>query len=248
MDIDVIKCATCIKVLNLPVILPCGHTICKDHVDKAVENNETSIKCKICDKLIGIPSDGFVANRFAESLLDEMKKETCLGEKFKTEYNQARESCESFEELLDEFNRVINDPEMKIHTVINELRNKVDLRREELKQEIDRKALTLIHRFDEFEKECKANAPNVKSDCKLDETLLGKLKNDLDESRKSSVTFELVEKWMKIADESKSAIKEIQSELLKFNESLFLNRLNSFYLKENSALKTRFSIRLLFIE
>lgn len=67
MDIDVIKCPTCIKILNLPVILSCGHTICKQHVDKALENNETSVKCQICDKLIGIPSDGFVGNRFAES-------------------------------------------------------------------------------------------------------------------------------------------------------------------------------------
>lgn len=64
-----------------------------------------------------------------DSLRVEMKKEaSSFGERFKTEYNEARETCESFEKLLDEFNQVKNDPEMKIHTVINELRSKVDLK------------------------------------------------------------------------------------------------------------------------
>ena len=250
MDSDAIKCPTCMKILNLPVILPCGHTICKEHVDKAVENNETNIKCNICIESYVIPPNGFVRNRALESLVEvlserEKKKasfEESLGENLKEYYYLATETCKSFEELFDEFKKIKNDPEMKINTVISEFRNKVDLRREDLKQKIDIKILELIERIDEFEKECKANASNVKSDCKLDETL-DRLKNALNETKKSSVTFELVEKWMKIADESKSAIKEIQSELLKFDESLFLNRLTSFDCMNLSALNVRFQIR-----
>lgn len=226
MNIDSIKCQQCMEIMNLPVFLPCGHTICKHHADKAIENKETNIKCKLCDKLIEIPVNGFVPNRFVESLLNEMKN-AALEEKSKSGYDLAIETVNSFEELLEEFNRIQNDPEMKIHSVINELRNKVDLRREKLKQNIDRNALTLIDRIDEFEKECKANASNVKSDCKLDEKL-EMFKNELDETRKSSVTFKSVEKQMRIVDESKSAIKKLQSEFLKFNKRLFLNRLNSF--------------------
>ena len=241
MNTDAIKCLTCMKILNLPVFLPCGHTICKHHVDKAIENNETNIKCSICDKFIHIPQDGFVGNRVLENLLDEMRKSS-FGEKFKSDYNLAVKTSDSFEELLEELSRIKNDPEMKINTVISELRNKVDLKREEIKNEIDRKALTLIERIDEFEKECKANSSNVKSDCKLEETL-DRLKNDLNETKKSSVTFELVEKWLNIVDESKSAIKEIRSELLEFNESLFLNRLNSFDCMNLSVLNVHFPIR-----
>lgn len=165
-----------------------------------------------------------------------------MEEKSKSGYDLAIETVKSFEELLDEFNRTQNDPDMKIHTVINELRNKVDLRREKLKQNIDRKALTLIERIEEFEKECKSNAPNVKSDCKLDEKL-EMLKNELDETRKCSLTFESVEKRMRIVDESKSAIKKLQSEFFKFNESLFLNRLNSFGNRDESVFYVNFPIR-----
>ena len=70
----------------------------------------------------------------------------------------------------------------KINILLNELKNKVDLRREDLKQKIDIKALALIERIDEFEKECRASSSNVKSDCKLDETL-ERLKNDLNETK-----------------------------------------------------------------
>ena len=242
MGSDTMKCPTCMKILNLPVILPCGHTICKEHVDKAVENNETNIKCKICIESYVIPPNGFVRNRALESLLEKETKKVGFGENFRVYYKSTKETLESFEEFLDELSRIKNDPEMKIQTVISELKNKVDLKREEIKNEIDRKALALIERIDEFKKECKANASNVKSDCKLDETL-ERLKNDLNETGKSSVTVEIFDKWMKIVDESKSSIKLIQSELLKFDESLFLNRLNSFDFMDLSVLNVHFPIR-----
>ena len=264
MDSDAIKCPICMKILNLPVFLPCGPEICKHHVDEAVECNEfnitcsiskaANIKCKICIESYVIPANGFVRNRALESLVEilcerEKKKasfEESLGENLREYYYLAKETCKSFEELFDEFKKIKNDPEMKINSVLNEFRNKVDLRREDLKQKIDIKALSLIERIDEFEKECKANASNVKSDCKLDETF-ERLKNDLNETKKRSVTLELVEKWMNIVDESKSCIKEIQSELFKFNESLFLNRLNSFDCMNLSVLNVYFPIRYHFL-
>lgn len=237
MDIDMIKCPICKEILNLPVMLPCGHTICKNHVDKATENKETKIMCNLCNEFYVIPTSGFVTNRVLNSLLENETKMVYFGNNIKSSYNSAKETFESFEKLLDEFNRIKNDPEMKIHTVINELINDVDLRREYFKQEIDKKALAMIEKLNEFEKDCKANATNVKSDPKQEEELerlKNDLRNDLDETRKKYVTVEIYDKCVTILDETKSAIKKLQREFVKYNENLFLNQLNDFNCMEFS--------------
>ena len=231
MDIDMIKCPICKEILNLPVILPCGHTVCKNHVDKVTENKETKIMCSLCDEFYVIPANGFVTNRVLNSLLENETKMVYFGNNIRSSYNSAKETYESFEELLDGFNRIKNDPEMKIHTVINELRNNVDVRREYLKEEIDKKSLAMIEKLNEFEKDCKANVPNVKFDSKIGEKwerLKIYLRKHLDETRKKNVTVEIYDKCETIFDETKSAIKELHMELIKYNENLFFNRLNDF--------------------
>ena len=61
---------------------------------------------------------------------------------------------------------------------MGELRNKVYLRREELKAEIDREATKMIEKIDDYEKECKSNIPSIRSDYKIDDELDG-WRNDL---------------------------------------------------------------------
>ena len=234
-DSDALMCTSCKKMLKIPVILPCGHTICKHHVDEAANNNETNhIRCDICLESYEIPANGFVRVRALEIQLENKPN---LGQQLLSDFNLARDTCESFGEFLEEFNRIKSDPELKIHTVISDLKNKVDLKREEMKQEIDKKALTIIERLDEFERECKANLPLIESNCKLDEKLKS-LRNDLEQTRKSSLTFEIFDKWRKIAEESKSAVKELQTELCKFNEHLFvgINCFNSIDLSISNIL------------
>jgi hypothetical protein len=47
----------------------------------------------------------------------------------------------------------------------------VDLRREEMKKEIDNESLKMIEKLDEFEKDCKFNAKSMKSDREIDKKL-----------------------------------------------------------------------------
>ena len=119
-----------------------------------------------------------------------------------------------------------NDPEMRINSVISDLRNKVDLRREELKSEIDLEATKMIEKLDEFEKECKSNIPSIKSGARLDNKL-ERWRNDFTECEKSLSTFKK-ETWNKVFNKSSYKLRNLQSELLKFNDNLFLNRLNQF--------------------
>ena len=213
-----IKCKLCAKLLKQPVFLPCGHSICKRHEIEENENRE--IRCIKCNIHHEIPANGFAPNRDLESLLEYEINELDLGE----EYNTALQHLTHFEYLLDQLNRIKSDPETRINSVLSDLRNKVDLRREELKQEIDKEALEMIEKIDEFEKECKSKS--IKSDCELDRKL-ELWGNDLTTWKQSLNSFKKdLFKWKSTLDKSTSTMKDLQTEYLKFNDGLFLNRLN----------------------
>ena len=202
-----IKCKSCDEIISEPVVLYCGHSICKYHVDIAVKENQKLMKCDICNKSFDIPINGFAPNRALENLMEVDIDELDLGE----EYNAAFDKCEYFGDLLDQLNSIKNDPEVKIHTVLSDLRNKVkkiisssvcefchynnfelnkvDLRREELKQEIDKKALEMIEKLNQYEKDCKAS---IKPDSSLDNKI-DKWKTHLKGILKSGMRFRT--KW-----------------------------------------------------
>ena len=220
---DSLKCAHCKETLKAPLLLPCGHCVCKRHEDFHKDTTR-EILCNICRLYHQIPLKGFVKVKQFESLLEKEIESIDLGEG----YNSAREKFQLFNDLLDHLKTLKNDPEMKIHTVISELKNKVDLRREELKQEIDKESMETIKKLDKFEKECKSNAESMKSDTKLDEKL-ETWSNDVKQWQQILNSFKRNEnKWKSILIESSSNLKKLQSEVCKFNENLFLNRLNEF--------------------
>lgn len=218
---DSIQCTSCKKILTTPVFLPCGHSICYYHIEESREKN--ILLCVICNEHFDIPSNGFPPARALESLLKKNIQNIDLGE----EYNSARDKCSVFGDLLDRFNKIKSDPEMRISEVISDLKNKLDLRREEMKQKIDQEALGMIEKLNDFEKECKLKAASVKSDPKLDDKLK-KWQINVKEWQQRMRTFERSDNWKKILDESTSTIKDLHSEFLNFDRNLFLNRLNKF--------------------
>ena len=211
-----IKCKSCAEILKQPVILPCGHSICKSHE----ENQNRKVECIKCNESFEIPINGFAPNRDLESLLEREINELDLGD----EYNWYFHKFTQFDQLLEHCSRVINDPETRINSVLSDLRNKVDLRREELKQEIDIQSLKMIKKIDVIEKECKSSS--IKSDRDL-ETKLKSWTNDLTVCKKSLNSFKRdTNKWKSAFDASTLTMKDVQTEYLKFNDGLFLNRLN----------------------
>ena len=220
---DAITCISCKEILKSPVFLPCGHSICKHHEDEVDEENnkKRKIECDNCNETHEIPEKRFAPNRALEYLMKVNIDELDLGD----EYNSAFHKCNEFEDLTEEFNNIKNDPEMRINTVVRDLRNKVDLRREELKQEIDKKALEMIEKINEFEKDCKKS---IELDSNLDNKI-GEWRNELEQSRLALKSLKRnTEKWNEVSITMRSHLKDLQTEFMKLNENLFLNRLNEF--------------------
>ena len=230
-----IKCTTCKEILKLPVSLPCGHSICKRHVNNAGEENMTNqIHCPKCNEFFEIPINGFPRNRAVEDLLEKNITKIDLGE----EHKSAFDKCSLFADLLERFNKIRNDPNTRINEEISELKNQVDIRREEMKMKIDKESLEMIKKLDEFEKDCKLKADSLKSDSKLNEKFES-WKNSLKQWQQSLNSFERnIDNWNRVLNESTSALNDLYKEFINFNKELFLNRLIEFKYPDSSEFIT----------
>ena len=146
--LNTLKCPNCNEVLESPVILPCNHTICEKHVSN--QTNEC-IKCEKCGAEHRIPVNGFQPNLALQEQIDIGIAHLDFG----SVHNKAKKSCESFGEFLNKIEAILKDPFVIAHERINELKNSVQLKGEELKLKIDQEMKKLIDRLDEYERQSK---------------------------------------------------------------------------------------------
>ena len=113
-----------------------------------------SIRCGKCASEFTIPEgDGFLRN---ESLAEIISAELDQLD-FGRVHDEAKRSCEELDHYLREIECSLTDPLNYIHESISDLKNKVQLKGEELKLEIDEKMEKLLNRLDTYENECKTN-------------------------------------------------------------------------------------------
>ena len=148
MDIinNAIKCAICHKLLESPVLLPCSCNICNKHVKNQYAD---LFRCEKCGVKHQIPTNGFHANNALQVLIEAEIDKLDFG----SIYKSAKKSSESVEEMLNEFKLLLRDPYFYTQERINELKNAVQLKGEELKLRIDEEMQKLIDRLEEYERQ-----------------------------------------------------------------------------------------------
>jgi hypothetical protein len=215
-----IKCKLCYQLLEKPVLLPCGNVICQKHQHESQEN-QSGIYCTVCDLNHEIPPNGgFVRIIPLENLINQNIDHIDFGE----EYQLAYEKLNSFSDLLKRFEQLKNDPEYVISAKISELKAEIDLRREELKNQIDEEALAFIKKLDDYEVECKENIPSIKLEIEKSDKLK-EWKEDLDRWQQQMRTFKKDnEMWKKIYDEANRKYHQIDSHVLNLDYDIFLER------------------------
>ena len=194
--LESVKCNKCFNRLEKPVILPCGNPICDKHQH---EDNKKTIYCSVCDLDHEIPPNGgFIRISFFEKLIE--KNIDCVN--LRDEYKAADEKIKQFPDLIERFEKLKSDPKNIIYDKINELKADIDLRREELKNQIDKEALEFIKKLDEYEADCKTNLSSIKAEIENNEKLI-ELKEDLNRWREQMNNFKGDdESWKKIYKES----------------------------------------------
>ena len=146
--LNAMKCAICNKIIESPLILPCSDNICKKHV-----SNQTNcvIRCEKCGVEHRIPINGFQENSALQAIIEAEIANLDFGNVHK----EAKKSCESFEKALKEFELLLKDPNFYTHDKIDELKNSVQLKGEELKLIIDQEVTKHIDRLEEYERQCR---------------------------------------------------------------------------------------------
>ena len=143
-----ITCVECLQTLELPVVMPCSHSICNYHM-KGEKN--TSIKCKECGVEHQIPmKSGFPKNQALEYILEAVKIDSLNSSK----KHEAKERCDRLESLLKDAKHLLNYPNSKVTERIDGLKNRAHIKCDKLKLMVDRKTEDLLNLLRQYEQKC----------------------------------------------------------------------------------------------
>jgi hypothetical protein len=143
---EIFKCNFCNRLLTHPVTLPCGDSVCLEHISKLLEDydngtveNYKFVLCKKCNDPIVVPKNGLKINTILEMLLQrEIEKLNLI------KYHEATKSCIELRNAINTYEKIKADPRGKINKDFDTLRNRVDSTRNEIKTKVDDIANKLI--------------------------------------------------------------------------------------------------------
>lgn len=225
-----ITCLICKQTFEQPVILPCSHSVCKKHEQDSKNGDLNQISCPKCNKVHEIPENGFISNSLAEDLIKYKFDRQYQG----AEHKAAKETCDYLKELVDEFKRLRANPELKITHAIDEMRNRIDLKREVAKQKIDDEALKLSEELNEYEAKRKAglNGNKLVVSSEIEE-FVESLESDRSKWEEELKSFELNLRVLKsIHVDSIAACEKLRPECDRIKKSLFTDEFKKLVRKQ----------------
>ena len=200
MDIllNSLKCVNCRKTLSSPILLPCSHMICQSHT----QISDDHLLCSECG--IRHPNKGFVVVQAVADMIAAQIANINFGK----QHDESLDKCNELKKVLDENESLLNNLENFIDESVDELKNNILLKSEQLKQKIDQITDEIINVFEEYKSDCKNNLNNknfkeqindfkqqhLSSKSKCDEWLadLNQLKFDEENWKKIKVECDLI--------------------------------------------------------
>jgi hypothetical protein len=218
-----LKCAICKNILDTPVLLPCGNSICKKHVSQEMKEYD----CPLCADLHQIPAGGFYPIKALEKQLRAHVQ--CLS--IPSEYETALKSVKSFEKQFEELKQFHQDPYFYVEKVIGNLKSETDLMREKLKVSIDEKANEVIKQLEDYLRECKTNLNEPTKFKEIDENVK-RMSGLGDKWKQCLATFSSnAREWTLVREESLKEQNQLRSKLAEYQQNVLLRKLNEYEAK-----------------
>jgi hypothetical protein len=215
-----IKCVNCQHILESPVVLPCGHSICKKHSTDV----KGPIICITCEIDHEIPKNGsFPPNLGLAKMIESEISKLDFG----IEYKDAKGSCEKLDDLLNKIEETLNDPYNFTHEAIEYLKNVVQQKGEEMKLEIDEKMNRCFVKLDEYKANCKTSFKTSEylKEAERFVQVRESSRKQLNDWLASLDKIKLNEsEWKRIKGECEKKIVSIQSELERFKVEILLQK------------------------
>ena len=97
MDMNELKCQyeDCGLILENPVRLLCGNTLCRQHLDEY----ETKFKCPFCHKQHSVPEDGFFVNQEIEQMIKNYYQSNPLRKEIKDALSKLNEIVYDYDHI-----------------------------------------------------------------------------------------------------------------------------------------------------
>jgi hypothetical protein len=206
-------CTFCSRILSSPIHLPCNcETICAEHLSEPNVVKGKTLKCKSCNQIFEIEDKEFKPNKLAQNLLS--KEIYLIGEE-KSLKNSLKESIQSFFSLLFQLEQDKSLAILDGYNHFQEIRRKIDLQREELKDQIDKISLDMVDRVKAIEAAYKSDFESI--------NYKGKdLKNLDEEIKKLNEQFRdpnlLIKSLMEMQTVQKEAVSSMNSMLNEINK------------------------------
>jgi hypothetical protein len=217
-----LTCSCCMKIFKNPVILPCNDSLCEEHLKVPDVLKHNKIKCNICNQVFNLKENDFIReNKLAKSLIE---KEVYLDEEESSLKKSLNQSFKAFSILCEQFQQTKDSFELDFHNHFQEVRRKIDLQREELKDKIDKVALQMIEQTKIIEAKHK-----IEQKQKYDSVMFHKNKKstkeqefkDLEEKfRQPKLSLQSLKQLQVNQNDLISEIKSKQQEIVEIKENL----------------------------
>jgi hypothetical protein len=142
-------CLICSKIYKNPFVLPCGDTICEEHLNESQVLKSNSIKCQSCEEVYEVKHNQII--RPNKELQKLILNERYLNDEEKSLKQQLEQSLRDFLNLNELFQDVKKSFDSDCHNHFQEIRHKIDMQRVELNDQIDKIYMTLIEQTKDME-------------------------------------------------------------------------------------------------
>jgi hypothetical protein len=227
-----VTCSYCSKIFKDPIDLPCGDSICREHLSERTVVKTNRIKCNKCNEEFGVKNNEFKSNN---QLKHSIESHSHLSDQELGLKQELEESIKKFFEFYDKFDQNRTKLESNIFDHFHEMRFKIDEQREELKKRIDDIALAMV---DQTKKSENVYLNSLKErfssfdDC---ESLEAELNGIEEKFRNPNLLFETIRAMQQKQDESLGDIQIKLKEMTKINDDL----METNFFMSNSSLFTK---------
>jgi len=160
---NVLNCIKCNQRLDEPRMLPCGEIIC-NYCQISIEINNNQFKCFICNEYHLMPKEGLTISKRLLKILALEPKEVYRSK----EVDALKNHLNDFQQKINLFAFGINNGVDRIKQHCLDLKNKVQLRTEEVIEQLQDHSAQLVKEIEQFEKICiKSYQANEKASSEL---------------------------------------------------------------------------------
>ena len=206
------QCSYCNIIIKNPIQLPCFcDTICAEHLKDSNVLKEKCIKCNRCKEVFPLNEKEFKSNRIVSNLL---AKEIYLSDEEKALKSALEAKLKVFYDRVEQLELNKNVSIMKNHNHFQEIRRKLDLQREELKEKIDKIYFEMIDKTIEKENSYASRIERLNYKGEV-QTIEREIQNVSETFRNLNVSLYSIKRMI---GERNAAISEIVSKLSQFDD------------------------------